>query len=629
MQKRRMMQSTPEGTAELQAQLYERAAQSLGAMLVERIRIAPDAQAFLYPDKDENWLEMTWTEVGERAFAFAAALLAHGLAPEDRVSIIAKTRIEWALADYGIALAGCATTTIYPNTQVGDVNYILSDSDTRLAVAEDWSQVEKITAHHELDDVIDTIVVMDGNSDGGRVVTFEDFLAQGRDYLEAHPTSVNDRLAATTKDSLATLIYTSGTTGQPKGVRLKHGAWTFLTESVELMELVTPDLLAYLWLPLSHSFGKSMMAFQVKYGFRTAIDGRIDRIVENLGIVKPSFMCGVPRIFEKVRAAMLTGDTSRGIKGRIAHWSFAQGYRSVPYRLAGKPLPPLLAARFAVADKLVFSKLREQMGGNIRFMISGAAKLSPQVQKWFYAAGIIVVEGYGMTETATVNAVNHYKTPAFGSLGAPIPGLEVKVADDGEVLMRAPLVMDGYHKKPEATAEVLEPDGWLHTGDIGYLGDDGGLRITDRKKDLMKTSGGKYVAPAKVEAALMANIPYIEQAIAVGDGHKYIGALLVLDRDLLMKWGHNHGHAKATYEELTREPRIRASIDKYVAKANEHLERWETVKQYAILDTQLTVESGAVTESLKIKRRNVIAMYQDIVDGLFDDNADKEAGSEN
>ncbi|MDR0849572.1 MAG: long-chain fatty acid--CoA ligase [Propionibacteriaceae bacterium] len=624
-----MMQSTPEGTAELQAQLYERAAQSLGAMLVERIRIAPDAQAFLYPDKDENWLEMTWTEVGERAFAFAAALLAHGLAPEDRVSIIAKTRIEWALADYGIALAGCATTTIYPNTQVGDVNYILSDSDTRLAVAEDWSQVEKITAHHELDDVIDTIVVMDGNSDGGRVVTFEDFLAQGRDYLEAHPTSVNDRLAATTKDSLATLIYTSGTTGQPKGVRLKHGAWTFLTESVELMELVTPDLLAYLWLPLSHSFGKSMMAFQVKYGFRTAIDGRIDRIVENLGIVKPSFMCGVPRIFEKVRAAMLTGDTSRGIKGRIAHWSFAQGYRSVPYRLAGKPLPPLLAARFAVADKLVFSKLREQMGGNIRFMISGAAKLSPQVQKWFYAAGIIVVEGYGMTETATVNAVNHYKTPAFGSLGAPIPGLEVKVADDGEVLMRAPLVMDGYHKKPEATAEVLEPDGWLHTGDIGYLGDDGGLRITDRKKDLMKTSGGKYVAPAKVEAALMANIPYIEQAIAVGDGHKYIGALLVLDRDLLMKWGHNHGHAKATYEELTREPRIRASIDKYVAKANEHLERWETVKQYAILDTQLTVESGAVTESLKIKRRNVIAMYQDIVDGLFDDNADKEAGSEN
>lgn len=623
------MQSTPEGTAELQAQLYERAAQSLGAMLVERIRIAPDAQAFLYPDKDENWLEMTWTEVGERAFAFAAALLAHGLAPEDRVSIIAKTRIEWALADYGIALAGCATTTIYPNTQVGDVNYILSDSDTRLAVAEDWSQVEKITAHHELDDVIDTIVVMDGNSDGGRVVTFEDFLAQGRDYLEAHPTSVNDRLAATTKDSLATLIYTSGTTGQPKGVRLKHGAWTFLTESVELMELVTPDLLAYLWLPLSHSFGKSMMAFQVKYGFRTAIDGRIDRIVENLGIVKPSFMCGVPRIFEKVRAAMLTGDTSRGIKGRIAHWSFAQGYRSVPYRLAGKPLPPLLAARFAVADKLVFSKLREQMGGNIRFMISGAAKLSPQVQKWFYAAGIIVVEGYGMTETATVNAVNHYKTPAFGSLGAPIPGLEVKVADDGEVLMRAPLVMDGYHKKPEATAEVLEPDGWLHTGDIGYLGDDGGLRITDRKKDLMKTSGGKYVAPAKVEAALMANIPYIEQAIAVGDGHKYIGALLVLDRDLLMKWGHNHGHAKATYEELTREPRIRASIDKYVAKANEHLERWETVKQYAILDTQLTVESGAVTESLKIKRRNVIAMYQDIVDGLFDDNADKEAGSEN
>lgn len=623
------MQSTPEGTAELQAQLYARAAESLGAMLIERIRIAPDAQAFLYPDKDENWLEMTWTQVGERATAFAAALLAQGLAFEDRVSIIAKTRIEWALADYGIALAGCATTTIYPNTQVGDVFYILDDSDTRLAVVEDWTQVEKITAHHELDDVIKTIVVMDGNSDGGRVITFEEFLAQGREYLESHPTSVDERLAAVTKDSLATLIYTSGTTGQPKGVRLKHGAWTYLVESVELMDLVTPDLLAYLWLPLSHSFGKSMMAFQVKYGFRTAIDGRIDRIVENLSIVKPSFMCGVPRIFEKVRGAVLTGETSKGIKGRISHWAFAQGYRCVPYRLEGKPLPPLLAARFAVADKLVFSKLREKMGGNIRFMISGAAKLSPQVQKWFYAAGIIIVEGYGLTETATVNAVNHYRDPVFGSVGAPVPGLEVKIADDGEVLMRAPLVMDGYHKKPEDTAEVLEPDGWLHTGDIGYLSDNGGLRITDRKKDLMKTSNGKYVAPAKVEAALMANVPYIEQAIAVGDGHKYIGALLIMDRDLLMKWGRNHGKPKATYEELTREPRIRASIDKYVAKANAHLEQWETVKKYAILDSQLTVESGAVTESLKIKRRKVISLYTDIVDALFDDYADKEAGSAN
>ncbi|MDR0285811.1 MAG: long-chain fatty acid--CoA ligase [Propionibacteriaceae bacterium] len=613
---------TPEGTAELQAQIALRSAQSFGAMLVERIRIAPDDQAFMYPDKQEVWQELSWKEVGERTYAFAAALIARGLEQEDRVGIIAITRLEWALADYGIALAGCATTTVYPNTRAEDVGFILEDSDSRLVVAEDMAQVAKVLTHRELDDPIPTIVVMDGLSDGKRVVAWDEFLDEGRAYLKDHPTCVDERLATTTRDNLATLIYTSGTTGRPKGVRLKHGAWTYLAESVELMNLVTSDLLSFLWLPLSHSFGKSMLAFGAKYGFRTAIDGRIDRITDNLAIVKPSFMCGVPRIFEKVRAAVLTGETSKGVKGRIAHWAFATGYKAVPYRLAGKPIPPVLKARYTLADKLVFAKLREKLGGNIKFMISGAAKLSPQVQKWFYAAGINIVEGYGMTETATVNAVNHYTRIVFGTVGDPIPGLETQIADDGEILFRAPVVMEGYHKNPEATAEAITPDGWFHTGDIGFLDDAGLLHVTDRKKDLMKTSGGKYVAPTKVEAALMANIPYIAQAIAVGDGHKYIGALLVMEPDSLLKWGKNHGHAKMTYAELSQLPEIRRSIDRFVAKANTHLEHWETVKQYAILDHELTVESGAVTESLKIKRARVIASHRETVDSLFTDIED-------
>ncbi|MCL2736319.1 MAG: long-chain fatty acid--CoA ligase [Propionibacteriaceae bacterium] len=618
---------TPAGTAELQAEIYARSPQSLGAMLVERIRIAPDDQAFMYPDKDEVWQEMSWTEVGEQAYAFAAALIGRGLAQEDRVGILAATRIEWALADYGIALAGCATTTVYPNTKTNDVAFILSDSDSQLVVAEDAAQAAKVTGHPELTNTIPLVVVMDGESDGDRVMAWEDFLDEGRAYLAEHPGCVDESVGRTTRDHLATLIYTSGTTGRPKGVRLKHGAWTYLAESVELMELVTSDLLAYLWLPLSHSFGKSMMAFQVKYGFRTAIDGRIDRITENLAIVKPSFMCGVPRIFEKVRGAVLTGDTSRGIQGVIAHWAFATGYKAIPYRLEGKPMPAVLNARFKLADKLVFSKLREKMGGNIRFMISGAAKLSPQVQKWFYAAGIIVVEGYGLTEAATVDAVNHYNDPVFGCVGETIPGMEVKIAEDGEILFRGPNVMDGYHKNPEATAEAIDADKWFHTGDIGYLDERGRLFVTDRKKDLMKTSGGKYVAPTKVEAALMANIPYISQAIAVGDGHKYIGALLVMDKDSLMRWGKNHGHPRATYAELSQLPEIRRSIDRFVVKANTHLEKWETVKQYAILDHELTVETGAVTESLKIKRNRVITSHQEIVDALFDDHQEASSAS--
>ncbi len=312
------MQETPAGTAELQAELYARSSQSLASMFVDRVRATPDARAFTYPDKQEVWHDMSWREAADLSYAFAAALIGRGLHQEDRVAIVATTRIEWILADYGIALAGGATTTVYPNTQIDDVFFILSDSDSRIAVAEDDNQVRKILAHSELDEAIPQVV------------------------------------ARTTRDHLATLIYTSGTTGRPKGVRLKHGAWSYLAESVELVKLVTPDLLAYLWLPLSHSFGKSMIVFQAKYGFQTAVDGRIDKIVDNLAVVKPSFMCGVPRIFEKVRAAVLTGDTSRGLQGKVAHWAFAMGYKAVPYRLEGKPMPALLKARFKVADKLVF-----------------------------------------------------------------------------------------------------------------------------------------------------------------------------------------------------------------------------------------------------------------------------------
>ncbi|MDR2896536.1 MAG: long-chain fatty acid--CoA ligase [Propionibacteriaceae bacterium] len=591
-------------------------------MFLDRVSATPDVRAFTYPDEAEVWQDLSWRQTADLAEAFAAGLMRHGITLEDRVAIIAMTRIEWVIADYGIALAGGATTTVYPNTAVDDVYFILSDSDSKIVVAEDQEQVDKVLAHRDLDDQIALIVLMKGPSQGRRIIAWEDFLAEGRVWLAEHPDAIGQVVGQLTHDHLATLIYTSGTTGRPKGVRLSHGAWSYLAEAVELLDLVTADLMSYLWLPLSHSFGKSMMVFQAKYGFQTAVDGRVDKIVDNLSIVQPSFMCAVPRIFEKVRAAVLTGENSRGIKGKIAHWAFAMGYRAVPYRLAGKPLPALLAAQYKVADKLVFAKLRDKLGGNIRFMISGAAKLSPQIQKWFYAAGIIIIEGYGMTECATVDAVDHYRQPTFGSLGRPIPGLETQIADDGEILFRAPVVMQGYHKNPEATAEAIDAQGWLHTGDIGHFDDKGKLFITDRKKDLMKTSGGKYVAPTKVEAALMANIPYISQAIAVGDGHKYIAAVLVLDPVALLRWGKNHGHSNDSYAQLSQLPEIRRSLDRFVERANAHLERWETVKRYAILDHELTVESGAVTESMKIKRSKVIAMNREIVAGLFDDTAE-------
>ena len=610
-------------TAQLQAEIYARSPQSLGQMVVDRVAATPDELAFTYPDADENWVRLSWADLKVRIDRFAAGLLARGLEPEDRVAIIASTRVEWVIACYGIALAGGATTTVYPNTHGEDVGWILDDSAARFVVAENDEQLAKVLDRHELDDVVQTIVLMVGPSQSDRICGWDDFQDIGQAYLADHPTAVVEATARTDHDTMATLIYTSGTTGRPKGARLNHSAWTYLAESVELMDLVTPNLLSYLWLPLSHSFGLSMLAFQVKYGFHTAIDGRIDRIVDNLAIIKPDFMCGAPRIFEKVRVAMLTGDTSRGLTGKIARWAFANGNKSVPYRLAKEKMPIGLNLRYKLADKLVFSKLRDKMGGNIKFMISGAAKLSPQVQRWFYAAGIIVIEGYGMTESSAVSFVNHYNTPVFGSVGPAIPGLETKIADDGEILMRAPSLMTGYHNDPQATAEVLEPDGWMHTGDIGYFDELNYLHITDRKKDVMKTSGGKYVAPAKVEAAIMANVPYVSQAIAVGDGHKYVGALVVMDPELLTRWGQRHGYPQATYAELTQLPQIRRSVERMMAKANERLDRWETVKKFAILDHELTVEGGSVTPSLKIRRSRVIKQHQAIVDSLFDDETEE------
>lgn len=611
-------------TAQLQAEILDRSPQSLGQMVLDRVAATPDAMAFTYPDEHDNWVELSWAELKVRLDRFAAALLAHGLQPTDRVAIIASTRVEWVIACYGIALAGGATTTVYPNTNRDDVGWILGDSGARFVVAENELQLAKIEERHELDDIISTIVLIEGESQSNRVLSWGDFLQSGQDFLDDHPTAVAEATAGTNHDTMATVIYTSGTTGRPKGVRLNHAAWTYLAESVELIDLVTADMLAYLWLPLSHVFGLSMLAFQVKYGFRTAIDGRIDRIVDNLAVIRPDFMCGAPRIFEKVRVAVLTGDTSRGLTGRISRWAFANGNKSVPYRLAGQPMPFGLNLRYKLADKLVFSKLRAKMGGRIQFMISGAAKLSPQVQRWFYAAGIIVVEGYGMTESSAVSFVNHYHNPVFGTVGPAIPGLETKIAEDGELLLRGPVLMVEYHNNPEATAEVLEPDGWVHTGDIGHFDEQGNLIITDRKKDVMKTSGGKFVAPAKVEAAIVANVPYVAQAIAVGDGHKYIGALVVMDPDLLMRWGQRHGHPHDSYAELTQLPQIYRSVERLMARANDKLERWETVKKFAILDHELTVEAGAVTPSLKIRRMRVIQQHRDIVDALFDDSADEQ-----
>ncbi len=590
---------------------------TVGATLAWRVAKTPFTEAFRYRDENERWVSLTWTQTQKRAHEAAAGFLALGLELEQRVAIASNTRIEWILADLAINCAGGATTTVYPNTQSPDFEHILTHSDSRIVVAENIDQLNKIRAVPELDARVRHIVLLDGEGDGERVLSWKQFTDLGAAKLAAEPDCVTDAIGRTTRDTLATLIYTSGTTGLPKGAELVHWNWSYEGFAIDTLNIINHDELQYLWLPLSHVFGKCLIAAQLAIGFASAVDGRVDKIVAGLGEVHPTFMCGAPRVFEKVRATVLSTNARDGVKGRIARWAFSVGRKTHPYRLASQPMPKLLDVQYKLADKLVFSKLKEKMGGNIKFFVSGAAKLSSQVQGWFYSAGITIVEGYGLTETSAVSAVNVPATPRLGTVGPALPGTEVKIAADGEVLIRGAGVMRGYHDDPERTAEVLQ-DGWFHTGDIGELDADGYLKITDRKKDLLKTSGGKYVAPQKVENAVTAAIPYVSQVVAIGDERKYVVALLTMDEALAGKWAQRHNLGDLPHHELVKHPDFVEAVQKHVDRANGRLEKWETVKKFAILDHELSADDGGVTPNMKIRRNVVSKRYADVIDSLYE-----------
>ena len=592
--------------------------ETIGALLAWRIEQTPHAEAYRYRDADDQWASVDWTQAGRIAERVGAGLLSLGLRLEDRVAIVSSTRVEWIFADLGINLAGGATTTIYPNTHGTDFDHIIVDSGSRFLFAEDATQLDKLRAHPVSDAQIEAIILMDGPGDGERVLSWDDLCRRGDEALAGDPGLVKRATDATSGDNLATLIYTSGTTGRPKGAELTHRGWVYEGFSVDTLHVIGPDDIQYLWLPLSHVFGKAIVTCQLAIGFIQLIDGRVDRIVENLGEAKPQVMCGVPRIFEKVRATVFLSSRRNGIQGRIARWAFAVGRDSRPYRLAGQPMPTRLRILYALADKLVFSRLRATMGDSIKVLICGSAKLNAQVQAWFYSAGILIVEGYGMTETSAITFLTPKEAPRFGSVGPVIPGTQVRIAEDGEILLKGPSVMRGYHNNPEGTAEVLT-DGWFHTGDIGELDDAGYLTIIDRKKDVMKTSGGKYVAPAKIESVIAAEIPYVSQVVAVGDGRKYVSVLLTMDQDNVLKWASRRGLDDLEYEQIIDGPEFRDTIGRGVERANDKLEHWETIKRFAILPSEFGVDEGIVTPSLKIRRAMIAKRYAALVDSLYDD----------
>lgn len=593
---------------------------SIPDMFLQRVAATPDRQALGYPAADGSgpqWL--TWSQVGDRAKAIAAGLHRMGIALEDRVAILSSTRLEWVLADLGIMCAGGATTTVYPTTGPEDTAHILRDSGSKALIVEDAEQAAKV-AGADLPDLAWIVVIEGPTQEGGDrpQMTLAELEAAGTEALAEDPELVTRLVEQVGPEHLATLIYTSGTTGQPKGVELLHAGWCWEGVAQEQLDIMRPDDLQYLWLPLSHSFGKTVLCGMIHVGVPTYVDGRVDKLVENLAVVRPTLMCGAPRIFEKVYNRAVTAAQNGGAaKAKIFNWAVRVGKAKVALEQAGRPVPGWLSLRYRIAEKLVFSKLQARLGGQIRILISGSAPLSKEIALFFAAAGLPILEGYGLTEASAANFVNRPGKLKIGTVGQALGDLECKIAEDGEVLLRGAPVMRGYRNLPEETAATLTEDGWLHTGDIGQLDAEGYLTITDRKKDLVKTSGGKYIVPSQIEGLFKAICPYVSQAVVVAQSRNFCSMLITLDPDSLKTWTADGPLAERPYEEVVTSPEVTAMVAGYIDQLNSRLNRWETIKKFTVLRRDFTIDDGELTPSMKIKRRSVEENFAEEIERMY------------
>src|ERR1700757_189971 len=590
---------------------------SLAALFLERVKTSPDKEAFRYVDGG-GWVSVSWRQAADRVESLAAGLLALGVEPEQRIGIASSTRYEWILADLAVMCAGAATTTVYANTNAVDTAYILADSESRVVFAENADQLAKLTERRAELPNVTKVVLFDGTADDDWVITLDELADLGTKHLADHPACVHDTVDRITPDQLATLIYTSGTTGKPKGVRLRHEAWVYHGFAVAALHVVGEDDSQLLWLPLAHSFGKVILAAQLACGFVSAVDGRVDKIMENTAAVNPTFMCAAPRIFEKAHSRIVTAQQEQGgVKEKLFQRAFAVGLEVTRRQRANKSVSLPMSLQHKIFDRLVFAKVRRAFGGNIRFFISGSAPLNREIGEWFHAAGLLILEGYGLTETAGAGFINRPENYRLGTVGLPFDGTQVRISEEGEVQISGPEVMAGYHNLPDATAAAFTEDGWLRSGDKGVLDADGFLTITGRLKEMFKTSGGKYIVPPAIEAKFIAQCPYASQFLVFGEGRNFCVALVALDPDTISGWAAERGLTGKSYAELVKAPEVHELIDEHVKKLNSELNRWETIKKWALLDHDLSVERGELTPSLKVKRAVVGDRNKQVLDAFY------------
>ncbi len=565
--------------------------------------------AYVMETDEGVWREISWSEADERVRAYANGLLARGVGKGDNVALLARNGVEWALLDFALARIGAVGIPIYASSSPNDVGYLLSHSEAVVVVCEDAEQLAKV---EEVDDELPAL---------RHVLTFHDLeglAAHGQDFAAANPTALDEATAAISEDDLFTIIYTSGTTGPPKGCMLSNRNYFVMATVVDRMETTyyRPDDVMLLYLPLAHNYGRLMLLLGAHVGFTIAFLADPLRIAEVLPQVRPTLLPSVPRVYEKVHTAVTAKfDAATGVKKRLLDWALPIGREVSRLEAAGEEVPAALRRKHRIADRLVFSKVRESFGGRLRMPGSGGAPLSREIMEFFDAVGIRITEGYGLTECTTAASTNRPDEYRFGSVGRPLPGFEVRIAEDGEIEIRSETVFQGYYKDPEATARVLSPDGWLKTGDIGHLDEDGFLHITDRKKDILVTAGGKNVAPQNIENDLKTS-KYVSQALVVGDKRPYVAALLTLDPVEIGRWAAENGVA-GDLGDLAKDPRVRDLLQGVVDEANEGRSRFEQVKRFAVLPRDFSTEEGEVTPTLKVRRRAVQEHFAAEIDALY------------
>lgn len=592
---------------------------SIGEMFFAKRTESPDKIAYKFKEGGE-WKSINFKDAVDKGEKIAAGLSSFGIKKGDKIAIVSSNRLEWALIDYASVSLGAVLVTIYPSLLKEQVHYILNDSEAKVVFAEDDIQMDKINAAKEKLTSLTNFITIDVKTSkvDAPWQGLDKLIDAGTSALENDSNCVANLLAKVSSDDWLTLIYTSGTTGEPKGAILTHGNLLSNIEGGLQCLSVGPDDTFLSFLPLSHVFER-MAGHYLAYfaGATVAYAESIEAVPVNMGEIHPTIMASVPRLYEKMYARVLENvELGSAAKQKIFHWAVGVGRQYIHKIMYKQPIGGLLQFKRNIAYKLVFSKLAARVGGKIRFMISGGAPLSGEIAEFFGSAGIMILEGYGLTETSPLITINTLDDFRYGFVGKAGPGIELKIAKDGEILAKGPNIMVGYYKKEADTKEVIDSDGWFHTGDIGHL-EDGFLKITDRKKNILVTAGGKNIAPQPIESNMVTS-KYIEQFLMIGDRRKFCSAVIVGAEEPLQKWADAKGLKYDNYAELVALPGVEELVSADIDRLSAGLASYETVKKFILATAPFSIETGELTPSMKVKRKEVIKNYQKEIDAMYE-----------